>query len=170
MPTWVTPPDFTVGQVHTAAHHDDIATDLNVLYNASHELGGSVVPAVLWSTASTSMVDWNGGTPMAVTFTKRGGTETQLRVDITGSGYITGGAASLIQMGLLVGGTDYSNALPHYWVAPDHQEMAETIYVAGLAAGSWTPKLRVKVATGGFTFNSDGNDFVQMIVSERYVA
>lgn len=158
---------FAVGEKVTAATLNTYIKDnLVYLYNLVHAGGVTQVPAGSWSTSSTSLVDWNTGSAVSTSFTKRGGTETQLFVSIHCQGVMTV-AADSVQLGVRVGSTDYSNSIPHYFTTLSaHREMTELVFVSGLAAGTYTCKLRALVTAGVGTFNIDGNDFAQLIIQE----
>lgn len=143
-----------------------VRDNFDYLFNVAHVDTASLIPSALWQTTSDTFVDWNTGTPLTLSFAKRGGTETKLSVAVETTGFVTGGN-SLIQFAIAIGGTDHAMGNPHYFnVLNDHRHMGEFIVIDGLAASLYTLKLRVHVTTGGDTFNIDGNDFAQITCYE----
>src|SRR5437764_1055381 len=126
MASWSDPGShvYVTGELVTPATLNAFVKDnLLYLFDTNHVSGPfSAVPPSLWSTNSAAFIDW--GT-LSFSFTKRGGTETALRFRLDTTGYASG-AACLVQFGISVSGTTYSNNFPHYFNAlADHRHMGE---------------------------------------------
>lgn len=118
-------------------------------------LNKTAFPASNFSTASTSFVDLldaAAGSPISVSITKAAGTDLYVYGDLSGA--VTGGGG-VITVGVNDGTTDRSlgtvQAISYYRLA------AGGIIITGLAAGTYTLKLRVKVSANSLAFNNAVN-------------
>lgn len=165
---------YITGETVTASTMNSFIKDnLLYLYNTAHGSVGALIPTADWSTTSTSFVDWNGtGSPGAftLTFTKRGGIETALFVDLFGQFFSGTGSTTEAFFAIRVGATDYAGAgVPHVSDNGLRVGFADSIPITGLTAGSYSLKLRVKVQTSPYAFKI-GNlaDYAIMKVVEQF--
>lgn len=167
--TWTDPADFVDGDVLLEEQLDALSSDLQYLHHLAHASGQSVIAAGAWTTSSAAYVDWNGTSPCATTFVKRGGVETGLYVELKTQFTVqpaTGHAIFAIQ----VGTTDYANGFRHVVnTAGEHTTAVEDFYIPNLAAGTYAIKLRVQ-ADGTHSVDIDGNDWAQIKITELEVS
>lgn len=114
-------------------------------------VAGVGTPSTLRSTSSTSYVDWPVTDTCSATITKYRA-DTKLVIHANGSGYISAGAAS-VSLAVQVNGVDYPVAEHYIGSLNLNIGWSGVTSVSGLAAGSYTVKVRAKVSAN--TFNTD---------------
>lgn len=88
---------------------------------------------------------------------------TRLKVVCAHSGFVNV-QPSIINIGVLIAGTDYDIVKTTFNVISSHQHLGGTRYISGVSAGAITATTRVKVAAN--TFTTDTNDTFSLTVEE----
>lgn len=121
--------------------------------------------ATAFSTASTSYVDHlniSGGSTLTVSITK--GTGTNLIVDVNVDCIIFN-TSNTVVFGVSDGTTDYDVCKARPTNSIFHGACGSKI-ITGLAAGTYTMKLRVKVVGNTYTFQNNNLGFASLTVRE----
>lgn len=97
-----------------------------------------------------------------ISMTKRY-TSTRLKVVTAHSGFVNA-QPTIINIGVLIAGTDYDILRTVFNVASSHMHLGGTRYISGVAAGAFTATSRIKVNANQFT--TDNNDTFSLTVEE----
>lgn len=130
---------------------------------AKNEVSARAVPTGARSTSSTTYIDWPDTEVLSVSFTKLYA-DTDVIVEVAGSFY-TGAGTPTVTFGAQINGTDYDAFRMAVNESLSHKPYtAITAQITGLAAGTYTVKLRAK--TSANSISADTGDFNSMRVTE----
>lgn len=153
-----------------ATDYRDIIRRLEALERsggAPSPLNGTTLVAASASTASSSFVDWPGGTA-EVTFRKRQlNTVLQLTYWTTFFATATAGGFTTAFKNMDTA-TDHAIGVNHFInTLSQHQFFGGVVTPSDSDPGVYTYRFRVRVSVNAATFNVDSNDYVQVSIQER---
>lgn len=91
---------------------------------------------------------------------------SDIEVEVSVSGWVTVATTSM-KVGIRIGSTDYDVATYIYNTVSDHRTFIGRARITGVAAGSYTPQLRVLRSAGTGLFNIDSADTVSFQIEEK---
>lgn len=166
MGLYTEPPHFVTGTKPTPAWlNTHVSDDLDYL-RCMRMKWAQLVPGGTFQTTSTAYVDWNGASPLTMSYVKREA-DTFLVFFIYTTFFITGSANKVTFA--VNDGTNDLQVYPARWVNEinEYQCVAGHSNTAITAAATLTLKLRVKVASAACTFNVNTFGYAAMRVHEQ---
>jgi len=138
-----TPPDFTTGQVLTAAQMTEVSkissgVAVNRIISAQNNFSNQTTYGDFPVSADA--------TALQISFTKQRA-DTNLLVSVHFPLYFSSGVAQLKYFGLRSGSTDYDVAIGYFLGAVSTYTLSGVRSISGIAAGTHTIKPRFKTAT-----------------------